>query len=1101
MERLKRIISKSVLLMFLITLFGLPQYSLSVFASGEETIRINFQPEGVDIPDGYLPDYGDVYDSRNDLTYGWNVDHSNLTRDRNDNDDQALDTLCHFHEGGIWEIALEDGTYIVKVSIGDAGFSKNHTINVEGVNYWDNIALDANQFENEEKVIEVLDGKLTVDQGSLSEKSTRINYVEITQESLLPPTKPKLVKINFQPEDSLVPVGYIPDCGEVYGDRNDYTYGWNVDHSNLTRDRNLNDDQELDTLCHFHEGGIWEIALEDGTYIVKVSIGDAGFSKNHTINVEGVNYWDNIALDANQFENEEKVIKVSDGKLTVDQGNLSEKSTRINYIEILNVLPDYSIEINFQPDFSPLVEGYIPDYGFEYGEREGYTYGWNVDHTDLSRDRNRKYDQRIDTFCGFKENGIWEIALEDGNYQVEISYGDAVFSGLYTINVEGENLCDNESLPGDEFKTNSICVDVLDGKLTIDNGDLGENLTKINYVRIREMPAKFLVVINSRLLEDQDLENEFNKYIVNTTIDGWDVCVLKVNNEPYPGTDAVCPDPDSLKAEIRNYYNDGCEGFVIIGSPPFVPIAEWTPYLEWENHNGKDEEYEHGYWSGVTDFFYADMYSNWPKNDQGHYYSIGVNDEPVNGLYSADMFWGRISAECIVDENVPEKDEAYYITKYLQKVNLYKTEGYWLESEKQDDALIFLDDDWRLHTGDIEAFSQMFKNIKEIYDDPVTTPGRLLSELENGYLYVSATYHAGTVTPEQYMAINPKVHFMNLSSCGQADVRTKNSGATILFDSDYCLNLTGSMISTGHWMTKEIYDLFNQEGIGPAFKKKMNDTLEIKFSQGEANVRELCITLLGDPTIKHGACSKEDTTPVISREEERIIIMPLEEYTLQLQSVDPDVGDVVTIEVPVKPEGAVFNSNTNTLIWTPEESDMGLHILTATAQDTQGNKYESVISIEVKRPYDLKFEEGEDAIYWDYHNNTGYDSDFYVDNLQPRTGENSARIVSDEYNDAWLSCEKSIKQNTDYVLRGYIKTENVESENGGAGANLTVYLEGPSYATTGQIYGTSDWQYVEVYFNSGSRLELVVFCRLGSFGNRAKGTAYFDDLELIEVTE
>lgn len=33
-------------------------------------VKINFQPYGVDIPDGYLPDYGEVYGEKNGYTYG-----------------------------------------------------------------------------------------------------------------------------------------------------------------------------------------------------------------------------------------------------------------------------------------------------------------------------------------------------------------------------------------------------------------------------------------------------------------------------------------------------------------------------------------------------------------------------------------------------------------------------------------------------------------------------------------------------------------------------------------------------------------------------------------------------------------------------------------------------------------------------------------------------------------------------------------------------------------------------------------------------------------------------------------------------------------------
>ncbi|MHC4741039.1 MAG: Ig-like domain-containing protein, partial [Planctomycetota bacterium] len=142
------------------------------------------------------------------------------------------------------------------------------------------------------------------------------------------------VNINYQPAGSPTVTGYLEDNGDVYGSRGTYTYGWNADHTDQVRDRGINSDQLLDTLSHIEAGGVWEMGLPNGDYEVKVSIGDPGFSSVHTINVEGVNYWESISLSANQFENKTLTVTVSDGKLTIDSGSSPEKSTRINYVEV-----------------------------------------------------------------------------------------------------------------------------------------------------------------------------------------------------------------------------------------------------------------------------------------------------------------------------------------------------------------------------------------------------------------------------------------------------------------------------------------------------------------------------------------------------------------------------------------------------------------------------------------------------------------------------------------------------------------------------------------------------------------------------------------------
>ena len=144
-------------------------------------IRINFQLAGVATPAGYVADTGLTFGARSGLSFGWNISHSDLTRDRDITANQLLDTLCHFHAGGIWELALPNGQYSVLASIGDAGNPSTHTLIVEGVTYWSARALSANQFLSNTSTISVADGRLTLSQGSAAEKATRINYLEINQ--------------------------------------------------------------------------------------------------------------------------------------------------------------------------------------------------------------------------------------------------------------------------------------------------------------------------------------------------------------------------------------------------------------------------------------------------------------------------------------------------------------------------------------------------------------------------------------------------------------------------------------------------------------------------------------------------------------------------------------------------------------------------------------------------------------------------------------------------------------------------------------------------------------------------------------------------------
>ncbi len=140
--------------------------------------------------------------------------------------------------------------------------------------------------------------------------------------------------INFQPAGLTVPVGYFADTGSTYGNRgNGLTYGWNVTHATALRDREEPADRRLATLCQFGAGGVWEIGVPNGSYRVTVGIGD-GYASTHTINVEGVSFWNAQSLAAGQFVQQTQTVTVSNGRLTIDQGSAAVEATRINYVLI-----------------------------------------------------------------------------------------------------------------------------------------------------------------------------------------------------------------------------------------------------------------------------------------------------------------------------------------------------------------------------------------------------------------------------------------------------------------------------------------------------------------------------------------------------------------------------------------------------------------------------------------------------------------------------------------------------------------------------------------------------------------------------------------------
>ena len=147
--------------------------------------------------------------------------------------------------------------------------------------------------------------------------------------------------VNFQsqstgdpPIPTPIPTRYLPDTGLVFGNRGGgLSYGWSSLHTDVSRDRGVNPDQRLDTLIHFHQNQSWEFALPNGLYEVTVSIGDPQFGSTHTLNVEGFNYWNAVALSPNNFLAATHQVTVSDGRLTLNQGAAIEMATLLPAIE------------------------------------------------------------------------------------------------------------------------------------------------------------------------------------------------------------------------------------------------------------------------------------------------------------------------------------------------------------------------------------------------------------------------------------------------------------------------------------------------------------------------------------------------------------------------------------------------------------------------------------------------------------------------------------------------------------------------------------------------------------------------------------------------
>ncbi len=128
-----------------------------------------------------------------------------------------------------------------------------------------------------------------------------------------------------------------------------------------------------------------------------------------------------------------------------------------------------------------------------------------------------------------------------------------------------------------------------------------------------------------------------------------------------------------------------------------------------------------------------------------------------------------------------------------------------------------------------------------------------------------------------------------------------------------------------------------------------------------------------------------------------------------------------------------------------------------------------------------------------------YTSEFKRDNNVKYSENSSYKISSNEYNDAMFYKEIQVEKNQPYKITCMVKTENVipQEEQSGIGAQISIE---ESTERSIAIQGTSEWQKIELIFNSKNRDNINIGFRLGGNLGLAKGKAWFSDFKLEEGT-
>lgn len=129
-----------------------------------------------------------------------------------------------------------------------------------------------------------------------------------------------------------------------------------------------------------------------------------------------------------------------------------------------------------------------------------------------------------------------------------------------------------------------------------------------------------------------------------------------------------------------------------------------------------------------------------------------------------------------------------------------------------------------------------------------------------------------------------------------------------------------------------------------------------------------------------------------------------------------------------------------------------------------------------------------------------YSSEFRRDSEVKYKDKTSYKINSNTYNDAMFYQTIEVEKNQPYKITCMVKTEDVEAEekeDTSVGAQISI--EGYTERSVA-VQGTSDWQRIELIFNSKDRTSVNLGFRLGGNSGYAKGTAWFSDFTLEEGT-
>ncbi len=149
-----------------VNLAGLESFNLATGAASPVCLRINFQPDGMSAPPGYLADVGLPYGDRgNGFSYGWSEDQASRAGFENaqNSPDARYASCIQMDTNSLWRIALSNGCYDVHVAAGTPlDLDGVYRIAVNGVLTVQGTPVSGNNWVEGAALVEVVDGALAI---------------------------------------------------------------------------------------------------------------------------------------------------------------------------------------------------------------------------------------------------------------------------------------------------------------------------------------------------------------------------------------------------------------------------------------------------------------------------------------------------------------------------------------------------------------------------------------------------------------------------------------------------------------------------------------------------------------------------------------------------------------------------------------------------------------------------------------------------------------------------------------------------------------------------------------------------------------------------